>query len=602
VAACGLGAEVVTWDVSSRRVLRRFPCGSDQVTRLAFTCDGGRLLTVGWQGNLVAWDARTGQEVVRLESPTGPAPGRVTGPILPCLAASPVDAALVATRGMDGSVRVWDLERSVGLFRFDPGHGGVSRMAFTADGAALAAISADGDLRLWDLEDGGELAHEEVGFSWGGGLVECADGRRFAFGSGTAVRFCDPLGERPPDPGMHVGGVATMSVSPDGRTLATTGDGTIRLWDVASGKALRVLRSDAGAVQRGEWSADGGAVIALVSGGTVRSWDAGTWEEGPAHIVPIPKRTTTCLSADGTRLLGVEEGGGLRLWEVSSGRELERSEGHGVASWVGTAPDGAWYGVLDQQGRLRFYDASTLRELGWVEHPAHLTWGPVPSPDGRLIACPTSRQSLVVLEAATGEEVARCVAEGGTTSSVAFSPDGRSVAVGETSGRIAVFDAWTGRRVARLVGHEGASSVLSFTADGGRLLSGGHDGTVLVWDVRWLAEPSGERTIEAIASALSGEDAVAGREATDLLAGRAEASIALAVSLLAAAPRDLVRGEAAAGLPPGEALGRVRAIRLLERIGSPEALDALRRAERHGACARERRLAHEAVGRLEAAR
>ncbi len=599
LAACGQGMDVVTWDLTSRRVLRTLPCGSDQVARLAFTCDGDRLLGLGWDGYLVGWDVRSGREVVNTRSRLKRLPTRGGSSIYANIVASPVEAGLVATIGLDGAVRVWDVERSVSLFRFDAGVRGASRIAFSADGAAIAAIGVDGGLRLWDLGDGRELAREEVGFSWGGGLVACSDGRRFAFGSGTAVRFCDPLGESPPDPGMHVGNVGSMSISPDGRTLATTGDGPLRLWDVSTGKAQRVLGDG---VSRCVWSDDGGTVVACGKGGKLKSWDARTWEERPSRTLPIGERHSSCLSRDGAFLLSLDEEDGFRLWETKSGRELERVAAPKAGGWIGVAPTGTWCSILDHEGRLRFYDMSTLREVASVEHTARLTWASAASPDGRVVACATSRGFVVVLEVATGEELARFIPEGGSATLVAFSPDGRRLAVGEGSGRIAIVDAWTGRRVARLVGHESGAGLLAFTDDGGRLLSGGNDGTVLVWDVRWLADSSGERTIDAIASALSGSDAVAARDATELLAGRAEAAIPLAVALLADSPRDLVRGEAAAGLPTGEALGRVRAIRLLERIGTPEALAALRRVSRGGACARERRLAGEALGRLEGRR
>ena len=43
----------------------------------------------------------------------------------------------------------------------------------------------------------------------------------------------------------HQGAVQALKISPDGRMLASSGDdGTIRIWDLASGEVLRMLRRD----------------------------------------------------------------------------------------------------------------------------------------------------------------------------------------------------------------------------------------------------------------------------------------------------------------------------------------------------------------------
>lgn len=153
------------------------------------------------------------------------------------LAVSPA-SGLLATAGLDGTVRLWDL--AVGTPAAGPlsGHEGpVRAIAFSPDGRRIASGGADGTVRLWDALAAAPTGRPLTGHT---GPVRCVafspDGQLVASAGDDATVRCWspaaglPLGE--PLTGHH-GPVTGVSFAPDGGLLSTTGtDRTLRLWPI----------------------------------------------------------------------------------------------------------------------------------------------------------------------------------------------------------------------------------------------------------------------------------------------------------------------------------------------------------------------------------
>jgi WD40 repeat protein len=110
------------------------------------------------------------------------------------------------------------------------------------------------------------------------------------------------------------------------------------------------------------------------------------------------------------------------------------------------------------------------------------------SPDGKILALASQRESVRLLEAATGKELRQFKAAdriGITT--LTFAPDGRTLALSGYSGNIFLLDVATGQELRRFQGQRSYRAPLVFSADGKVLAMGaeGH-GTkdkVQAWDV-----------------------------------------------------------------------------------------------------------------------
>jgi hypothetical protein len=160
--------------------------------------------------------------------------------------------------------------------------------------------------------------------------------------------------------------------------------------------------------------------------------------------------------------------------------------------------------------------------------------------DGRMPIQP----DIVLWETATGQERLHMAMKEGSVRQLAFSPDGRLLAsVGKTE-TIHLWDTWTGEEIGRLTGHRGWMNSLSFAPDGKILASGGADSTVLIWDVsRFLpaAKPGAEKLSRAELAShwdnLAGTDAVRANRAMTELARRPDQAEGLFKDKLAAHPQ-----------------------------------------------------------------
>jgi transcription initiation factor TFIID subunit 5 len=72
----------------------------------------------------------------------------------------------------------------------------------------------------------------------------------------------------------HTGGISCISVSEDGRLMASAGeDKSIMLWDLASGKLLKKMLGHKSAVYSLDFSKEGSILVSGSADGTVRLWD-----------------------------------------------------------------------------------------------------------------------------------------------------------------------------------------------------------------------------------------------------------------------------------------------------------------------------------------
>jgi len=143
------------------------------------------------------------------------------------------------------------------------GHSEIFSVAFSPDGQTLASLSVDETVSLWDVASLHMASVQKV--------------RRLP-GHFSGLYEIGPA----------------LSFSPNGLILASgSRDGTVRLWDVASGRELWSLKGHSNLVTSLSFSPDGRTVASGSLDTTVRLWNVASGREMACLVSPSPK---DCLS------------------------------------------------------------------------------------------------------------------------------------------------------------------------------------------------------------------------------------------------------------------------------------------------------------------
>lgn len=226
-----------------------------------------------------------------------------------------------------------------------------------------------------------------------------------------------------------------VGFSADGTRLVSEGtDGTIRFWDLATGKQLHRFETT---FQSAAISADRRTLYVGKPDGSLDLIDVQTGKRRRSISSFRPANRFISLSAD-ERLLasanrtskGEAE---IAIWDLNAGRRLRtiKTNGKGVTA-IALSKDGSKLSA-GSGGVLGIYDVATARELHRIR--AHFDvagsyhlYGLAFSPNGKLLASGSAEMIARVWDVESGKEIASLKKHMGTVSAVAFSPDGRTLA------------------------------------------------------------------------------------------------------------------------------------------------------------------------------
>lgn len=330
----------------------------------------------------------------------------------------------------------------------------------------------------------------------------------------------------------HADGFNATAVSPDGKLLATRGERTIVVWDLATLNAKRVFgepgtyyhagdlgcaftpdsksifvsngpspvyesvtkwdletgekKFDIQGSHLGAWLISGGKEIALVHVLSIQYYDATNGRRTrPETKFPTPFQQTVSPSPRGDLIVGFDRQGGFRVVDARGGEEKFSSPNDKSVFAPAISPDSKLLVYADRnERRVHAVDLESGKELSSFANPAGDQPGPMRiSPDNRTLYLASTTGKLYRWDLKENRALSDLGAHSGwTLTHLALSPDGKFLYSTGHNRLIRRWDLTAGKELPLPEGYISLATVLP-DRDGKRLLVGDHEKSLDYWDL-----------------------------------------------------------------------------------------------------------------------
>jgi len=278
----------------------------------------------------------------------------------------------------------------------------------------------------------------------------------------------------------HQGEIFGLAFDPTNQVLASgSGDQTIRLWDVQTGRLQTILKGHTAPVRTLAFSSRGNFLASGASDKTTRVWNLQTGKEAASFSSVFGNIRAVAFSPDGEILASTGDGGSLRLLDWKANKELKAMKsGFGIIYAVAFSPLGSVLATGSSDTHVHIWDPSSGQQQTVFSGHAKAVLSIAFSPDGSLLASGSADGTIRLWDVRTGRERGVLLGHAGDVNAVGFTANGNTVISAGSDGTVRFWDSATSRSLGVLSDHKGPVWALALAHDGAFMATGGRDQTV----------------------------------------------------------------------------------------------------------------------------
>ncbi|MBL8057235.1 MAG: helix-turn-helix domain-containing protein [Anaerolineales bacterium] len=482
LAANTYNGQVRCWRVADGKPIWTVATQTARAWSLTFSPDETILASSHFRGTVSLWEAATGRH---LHTFAGHHEWVHT------LAFHP-SGRYLASGGIDAQICIWDLQERK-LAQVLLGHSArVWSLAFSPDGESLASGASGEDIRIWHWQTGAVrqvLRHAAkelvtVAFHPGGRwLASCSEDSPIIqlwavdTGEGQAALTSRSLG------------LTQIAFNPEGTLLVSGGsDGSVEVWRVGDDQPphyLRMLMGHEGAI----------GVIAcgqqdrlatLSSDGIIRLWNIESGKllrvmEGYSRLIGA-----NAFSGDGKVLLQGDASGRIRLWDIERRRYRASLQGHlGPIFVLAVHPTARLFATAGYDRCVRLWDLDSLNCLKTYPGQPGAIFALAFNHDGSLLASGGIFHAVMLWDSdpLSDRLQAGRLETADDVWALRFDPTGATLVSGHLHGSVILWDVRSGAR--KLALPHGTTPVggLRFGTDDRTLITSNNQQLLKVWDL-----------------------------------------------------------------------------------------------------------------------
>jgi len=508
LATCSKDGTVKVWDLANGREVSTYRGHPDQpddptkggtvgggtnvlgVTDVTFHPKDPKIIASGCGNQVHLWNPETGKIIKTLVNL-----GKTDKPIK-AIAFSP-DGTLLAVGADDGILRIVESDTGKVKYTSPTRNARIEKIAFAPNGKLVATGDSNSQVAVYAVAAPNALAMVAQGVDSGGvmGVAFTADsGAVFTSGGDSKARLiAGPKSDGTPGNATtrlkeftgHTGAVAGLAVVGDGSLLVTGGDDkSVRVWEAATGKQIRMLQGHLAKVTAVAARADGKQIASASDDGSVRVWDLNASDDHRALAEAEDSLWAVAFSPDGKRVAAAGADKSIRVYNPETGKlETTLKGAKSPITSLAFLPDSNRLIAAGGDQVVVVWDVEKEKVL--KELPGH---------ESAVLSVAVTDEGKLVLSGSADKTVRAFTPEGdkavwtwsgrSAVCAVAVRKGNKYAAVGLADGTLVTLDiSGAAPKETSQSAHVAGVSCAAYSPDGNRLATVGGDGSLRIWTV-----------------------------------------------------------------------------------------------------------------------